>query len=256
MRSRSALALTAVAAIVPTTVAMASGTGAGVRVTPKVGTPKTSFVVTFRAPDATGRHRGLQRSYELSVSGQSRHCGSGQAETLPPARKGAHVRVVIGPPAGVWCATSYKGRIEEWLRPVCDRAHPVCGQFIGIKLIGTFTFRVRGVSRDTTAPRFAGLKSAIECTPVVRPNERAPVHLTWNTAHDNSTPAAQIAYEIYMSTRSGDENFARPNWTAHGVTHFETPGVPVAAFFVVRARDRSGNTDHNRVERRAVSPCL
>ncbi len=135
--------LAAVLTTVPAAVAIAGATGAGVRVTPKVGTPRTSFVVTFRAPDSTGRRGGLQRSYELSVVGQARHCGSGLSETLPRTRKGAHVRVVLDPAAGTWCPTHYSGRVEEWLRPVCSSARPVCPQFIAIKLIGTFSFRVR-----------------------------------------------------------------------------------------------------------------
>ena len=252
MRWRSALALSAAAALVPAAVATAGGTGAGVRVTPKVGTPKTKFVVTFRAPDRTGRRNGLQANYVLSVSGQARHCGSGMSETLPPTRKGAHVRVVLDPPAGIWCATRYAGRVEEWLRPVCGPAHPVCAQFIAVKPVGTFSFRVR----DVTPPRFAGLRRATDCTPVIRPHERVRVYLSWNAAADDVTPSSQIVYEIYMSARPGREDFSRPNWSVRGATHFDTPSVPLGEFFVVRARDQAGNTDHNRIERQAMSPCV
>ena len=102
---------------------------------------------------------------------------------------------------------------------MCGAAHPICPQFIAIKMIGTFMFRVRGASRDTTPPRFAGLKSAIDCTPgPVRPGERLPVHLAWAPATDNVTPRPQIAYEIYMSARSGGEDLSKPSWSVRGVT--------------------------------------
>ncbi len=242
---------------VPVAVALATGTGAGVTVTPKVGKPNTRFVVTFRAPDATGIHGGLRRSYEVSATGGANGCSSGGGVALPATRKGAHVRVVLGPPSGRWCPGRYAGKVEEWLRPVCGPARPVCPQFIGIKMIGTFTFRVRQRSTDTTPPRFAGLRSAIECVPgPERPGERLPVHLAWNAASDNLTPSSQILYEIFTAARSGGEDFASPAWTVRGVTHFETPGVPPGEFFVVRARDQAGNTDQNRVERQALSPCV
>ncbi len=249
--------VSAVACMVPAAVALASGTSAGVTVAPKVGTPKTEFVVTFRAPDRSGDHGGLSRDYEVSAAGGSSGCHSSGRTSLPPTRKGARVHAVVPPGAGRWCVGSYAGRVEEWLRPICGGAHPFCPQFIAIKMIGTFSFRVRGATADTTPPRFAGLKSAIQCVPgPERPHERIPVHLSWNAATDNVTPSSRIMYEIYSAARAGGENFARPEWALRGVTQFETPSVGLGEFFVVRARDQAGNADHNRVERQAVSPCV
>ena len=80
--------------------------------------------------------------------------------------------------------------------------------------------------------------------------------LTWNAASDRVTPSSKIAYEIYMATAPGAEDFTHPNWRTIGKTSFTTPNLPAGRYFVVRARDQSGNEDHNRVERRAENPCV
>lgn len=104
---------------------------------------------------------------------------------------------------------------------------------------------------------FAGLQSATQCFPgAMRPGERRPVFLSWRTASGGGTPRDAFVYEIFMSPTPGGENFSDPNWTTRGKLRFETPKLPAGRYFVVRARDRAGQTDRNRVQRRALNPCV
>jgi hypothetical protein len=82
--------------------------------------------------------------------------------------------------------------------------------------------------------------------------------LSWQPATDNTTPTAQILYDVYLATTPGGENFSSPTWTtAPGATSFETPGLAShgSFYFVVRARDRAGNEDHNTIEIHGSDPC-
>jgi hypothetical protein len=104
---------------------------------------------------------------------------------------------------------------------------------------------------------FAGLQRAVQCFPgPTRPGERRPVALGWNAAHGGGTPRSEFVYDIYMARTSGAENFSKPNWTTEGRLSFQTPNLPPSRFFVVRARDRFGRQDQNRVELQATSPCV
>ena len=113
---------------------------------------------------------------------------------------------------------------------------------------------------NPTAPEpihFAGLRQAYQCFPgAMRPHERRPVFLSWKAAHGGGTPRSGFVYEIYMSRTPGGENFAKPNWTTEGHLTFETPKLPPNRYFVVRARDRFGHHDQNRVELQAQNPCV
>jgi hypothetical protein len=107
---------------------------------------------------------------------------------------------------------------------------------------------------------FAGIVHAAACTPgPQRPGETSPYTLSWQAAVDNTTPAAEIVYDIYYSTTPGGEDFAHATWTSPpGVTSFRTPGLPShgEAYFVVRARDSAGNEDGNAHEQPGVDPCV
>ena len=83
------------------------------------------------------------------------------------------------------------------------------------------------------------------------------VTLSWQAATDPNTPSSQIVYEIFYSATSGGENYSNPSWTTGpGATHFTVVLNSFAnAFFVVRARDKAGNEDHNTIERMAVTHC-
>jgi CARDB protein len=113
---------------------------------------------------------------------------------------------------------------------------------------------------DQTPPVFAGLKQALTCIAgPISPGRSSTYRLNWAPASDNSTPPSQIVYDIYQANSPGGENFATPTYSATaGATTFTTPLLTAADdyYFVVRARDQSGNRDSNRVERQAVNQCL
>lgn len=113
---------------------------------------------------------------------------------------------------------------------------------------------------DATPPVFAGLQGAFACTPgPQRPGQTTPFTLSWEAATDDVTPSSQIVYDIYLASTSGGENFSQPTWvTEPGATTFRTPGLSSHGtfYFVVRARDRAGNEDRNRLERLGSDPCL
>jgi hypothetical protein len=113
---------------------------------------------------------------------------------------------------------------------------------------------------DGTAPMFAGLSSATTCVPGPVGGDRTTSYrLRWAAARDRVTPARAIVYDVYQATSLRGERFSRPTYTTPaGATWFVTPRLPAAKsyYFVVRARDRAGNRDSNRVERRGVNLCL
>jgi hypothetical protein len=234
--------------------------GGKVNVTPATGGPTTGFTISFRAPDRVGTYRRQRRWYEISAAGPNGGggCDSGAVAQAGHARRHARVYVKLRPGPGGWCPGAFHGSVTEEQGPVCP-PREICPRYVVlVKTVGRFTFQVR--PRDTMPPTFAGLESAVACTPgAQRPGETTPYHLSWSPAHDDVTPSSQIVYDIYMATTSGGENFSDPNWTSPpGATSFKTPGLPSheTVYFVVRARDRAGNEDTNRVQRRGVDPCL
>jgi hypothetical protein len=117
------------------------------------------------------------------------------------------------------------------------------------------------VVRDVLPPVFAGLESAVTCIPgpVGGPVRSSSWRLTWKAARDDGTPAAAIVYDVYQATVAGGEDFSAPTYTSDpGATTFTTPPLPddTGYFFVVRARDRAGNEDRNRVEQPGRNLCL
>jgi hypothetical protein len=96
---------------------------------------------------------------------------------------------------------------------------------------------------DTTPPVFGGLGSARYTL------ETNTIDLSWVAAVDETTPAADIRYEIFWSTKSLAQNFALPQGSVTGATNF-TISNPVAGtyYFIVRARDKANNTDLNTRE--------
>jgi hypothetical protein len=107
---------------------------------------------------------------------------------------------------------------------------------------------------DTTPPTFAGLQSAFAaCTGPT--SETTPYTLTWQAATDDVTPSSEIVYDVFLAHTPGGEDFSQPTWTTPpGVTTYPTPGLPGTDYFVVRARDQSGNEDQNKVERKGDEP--
>ncbi len=114
---------------------------------------------------------------------------------------------------------------------------------------------------DDTPPRFAGLIRATTCIPgpVGGTVRYSHYFLQWEPAADNVTPQSEILYEIYDAHASGGEDFSSPTYTTPpGATSFTTPLLPdnVSHYFVVRAMDKAGNRDANKVERLGTNLCL
>jgi hypothetical protein len=114
--------------------------------------------------------------------------------------------------------------------------------------------------KDHTPPRFAGLKSAVTCIPGPSgPGRTSSFHLAWEPASDDVTPARKIVYEVYQASSAGGENFSSPTYTtAPGAKSFNTPQLASDEnfYFVVRARDRAGNEDSNKLERQGQNLCV
>jgi hypothetical protein len=111
---------------------------------------------------------------------------------------------------------------------------------------------------DGTPPTFAGIESATTCVAGPTEGQSAAYELRWSPATDDVTPSKKIVYDIYQATTSGGEDFSSPTYTTrHGHTTFTTPPLPADTvyYFVVRARDRAGNRDSNKVERQGVNLC-
>jgi len=136
------------------------------------------------------------------------------------------------------------------------------GALVVLSVAGAVTAGAAGrvADRDRTPPRFDGLMSATTCIPgPIGGGTTTRYHLSWTAAVDNRTPSGQIVYAIYQGRTAGGEDFSSPTYTtSRGATSFDTPPLPADApvYFVVRARDRSGNQDANKVERAGVNPCV
>jgi hypothetical protein len=256
---------------------MTSLRGAHVRVTPATGSSNTAFVLSFRAPERTGRYGSSQRHDMLTLSAPA--SAGGCITTLdvrvPDARVGARVHVTLAPwrLGGRWCIGTYRGRIEEFQTAECAHGE-LCPAYVLLRgIIGRFALNVKDASSanppppgppapanaDTTPPSFMGLQRAFACTPgPQRPGQTTPFTLSWQAATDDVTPSAQILYDIYVASTPGGENFSTPTWTTPpGLTTYRTPGLPSHGtyYFSVRARDHAGNQDRNTLEQRGLDPC-
>jgi hypothetical protein len=114
--------------------------------------------------------------------------------------------------------------------------------------------------RDANPPTFAGLTSATTCIPgPTGGGGTTSYHLSWDAATDNRTPPSQIVYDVYQATAPGGEDYSAPTYTTRtGATSFDTPQLPTERtfYFVVRARDKAGNSDSNKVEREGQNLCV
>ena|GEM_PF-2195861 len=101
---------------------------------------------------------------------------------------------------------------------------------------------------DKEAPSFTGLSS-------IKVNYPDSMMLLWSAAKDNVTPENEIAYLICMSDKEGGckDSFI-VKYTVTGILKYEVKGLEDGKtyYFVVRARDKAGNTDTNTVEKSAV----
>ena len=125
--------------------AASGGSSVPMQVRPAVGSPRTAFTVTFRAPQRTGGFPAGGPRYELSASGPSRRgCASSYSTVVGPTSKGQRVAVRLAPPAPQrsWCRGKYAGRLFEILTPQCA-PRELCPMFIAMMDLGEFSFRVR-----------------------------------------------------------------------------------------------------------------
>jgi hypothetical protein len=105
-------------------------------------------------------------------------------------------------------------------------------------------------SDDLVPPAFAGLLYADFTLSTKQ------AKLTWAEASDDKSGASEIAYDVYDSTIPGAENFAgAPKTTVTGTTTatIEMVDNSVSHFYVVLARDKSGNRNPNKIERKLGS---
>lgn len=103
---------------------------------------------------------------------------------------------------------------------------------------------------DTTPPTFGGLESATALS-------ATDVQLQWSAATDDKTPSPEIVYLIYMAMVSGGQDFNTPTaMTDPGTTDYTVTGLSpeTMSCYVVRARDKAGNTDSNTIERCVTTP--
>jgi hypothetical protein len=146
---------------------------------------------------------------------------------------------------------------HRWSRQL---ARSVTGSVAVLSLTGALAIgAVAQASPDQTPPTFAGLQAATTCVPGPIAGQTASYRLSWDPATDDVTPSMKIVYDIDQATKAGGEDFSSATYTArHGATSFTTPPLPAdeVFYFVVRARDRAGNRDANKVERQGVNLCV
>ena len=157
-----------------------------------------------------------------------------------------------------------RGTLTRAARSVSRRRRPFAPAVVGtlplllvlVVLEGTPAF----AREDTIPPAFAGLKSATTCVPgPIGGGRMTSYRLSWDAATDNRTPPSRIVYDVYQATAPGAEDFSVPTYTTRpGATSFATPELPAEQtfYFVVRARDRAGNSDSNKVERQGQNLCV
>jgi hypothetical protein len=101
---------------------------------------------------------------------------------------------------------------------------------------------------DTKVPTFSGAVSA-------KPAGATSVEVSWAAGSDDLTAKEGLQYLVYVSDTPQTEGFAvpaavsDPGATSVVVSGLENPTKPAKTYyFVVRARDASGNTDDNTTE--------
>ncbi len=105
----------------------------------------------------------------------------------------------------------------------------------------TFTFTTSAAS-DVTRPTFAGATNTSAAT-------ESGMSVNWGAATDAD---ATIVYDVFRSLVSGQFDWSAPfATTAAGATTYPGTGLQSATtyYWAVRARDTSGNTDLNEVQR-------
>jgi hypothetical protein len=115
-----------------------------VNVRPGSGTPRTTFNVRFRLPDAAG-HRGLvQRSYTVSARRRGLGCVSHFGASITTGAAGANVTLRVSDRTSGLCPGTWRGKVDEQSGPYCPPGGGPCPEFpTRVSTIGRFSFLVR-----------------------------------------------------------------------------------------------------------------
>jgi hypothetical protein len=101
-----------------------------------------------------------------------------------------------------------------------------------------------GATSDETPPAYDGVL-------IAEAQSATQIRLAWDLASDDQTPQGSIVYDVYQSLVLGDYNFNTPVQTSspgEAFTFVNGLDPETEYFFVVRARDISGNQDSNLVQ--------
>ena len=139
------------------------------------------------------------------------------------------------------------------------RSAAVPASLLSVIVIAMLVISSSAEAKNEGHVAFAGLTAATTCIPGPMGGGRtSSYHLSWEPATEKNRHS-RFLYEVYQAATPGGENFSTPTYTtASGVTSFDTPQLPTedTFYFVVRARDRSGNEDSNTAEREGQNLCL
>ena len=116
-------------------------------VSPRTGSTRAHFVVSFHTGVSTERSGTLVRSYRVSASaGKRSGCVWSGAATAPAAAQGALVRVTLVPGGhSAWCAETYQGQVvlSQTVRCGPPSAQVACPAIeVRPEVVGRFSFRV------------------------------------------------------------------------------------------------------------------
>ncbi len=116
---------------------------------------------------------------------------------------------------------------------------------------GTSTFGSTVTPSPTGTLSGAGTGGSSGATTMLFAVATLSATVSWLPGSDNQDPASALVYDVFESTMPGCYNFGTPTFTtAPGETSANLPNLPqgVPHYFVVRARDTSGNQDLNMNE--------
>ncbi len=115
-----------------------------VSVKPGSGSPRSRFVVSFKAEIGTGTIGSGQGIYRIAASVKARgKCQSSVSAVAPPSATGATVRVRLAPTGGRrWCSGTFRGEVWNTLIEPCPIGK-ACPAILPLpQIVGRFTFRV------------------------------------------------------------------------------------------------------------------
>lgn len=115
-----------------------------VSVNPRTGSLHSRFVVSFRAPQASGTVGSVHRTYRVAASQPGKSgCQASATASPPPAKAGANVRVVLAPGSSrSWCTGTFSGSVWDVVTYRCPPGEACPALIPAPRLMGKFSFRV------------------------------------------------------------------------------------------------------------------